>query len=376
MKKEITSDRSQEVHFNNNAMNSDMMARLRDIRFGIVGCGMISEYQAEAINMVPGAKIVAFCDNVRTAAEARAARYGGRVYTDVRDLVADPEVDAVSICTPSGMHLDAALAAADAKKHVMVEKPIEVTLERTDRIISSCRANGVTLGAIFPRRFMDPSQELKRVLDAGRFGTIVLADAYIKWYRTQEYYATGGWRGTYQFDGGGALMNQGIHGVDLLQWLMGGVEKVSAFTATRAHVGIEVEDVAVASLQFRSGALGVIEGTTGAWPGSKIRIEISGSDGTVVMEDEAFSTWRFRDESAEDERIRQKYGRIDASLSGGATDPRAINSEGHRRQFEDFVTAIREGRPPRIDGSEARAAVSIISAIYRSALEHRVVDVG
>jgi UDP-N-acetyl-2-amino-2-deoxyglucuronate dehydrogenase len=351
------------------------MANVREIQFGIVGCGMISEFQADAIGKVPGARVVAFCDNVKAAAEGRAAQFGGVVYTSVEDLVRNPDIDAISICTPSGLHMEAAVAAAEAKKHVMVEKPIEVTLERAEHIISACRRNGVKLGAIFPRRFLDSSRVLKKAIDSGKFGTIVLADVYIKWYRTQEYYASGGWRGTMRYDGGGALMNQGIHGVDLLQWLMGGVESVASFTATRAHTGIEVEDVAVASLRFRSGALGVIEGTTGAWPGTKIRVEISGSDGSVVMEDESFQTWQFRNETPEDEEIRCQFGPAESPLSGGASDPRAINSEGHRRQFEDFVAAIREDRPPRIDGAEARSAVAIITAIYRSSREHRVVTV-
>jgi UDP-N-acetyl-2-amino-2-deoxyglucuronate dehydrogenase len=351
------------------------MANDREIGIGIVGCGMISEFQADAIGKVPGAKVVAFCDNVKAAAQTRADQFGGVVYTNVEDLLRNNDIDAISICTPSGLHMEAAVAAAEAKKHVMVEKPIEVTLERADRIISACRRNGVKLGAIFPRRFLDSSRVLKKAIDNGKFGTIVLADVYIKWYRTQEYYASGGWRGTMQYDGGGALMNQGIHGVDLLQWLMGGVQNVAAFTATRAHTTIEVEDVAVASLWFRSGALGVVEGTTGAWPGTKIRIEISGSEGSVVMEDESFPTWHFRNETPEDEEIRRKFGPATSLLSGGASDPRAISNEGHRRQFEDFVAAIREDRPPRIDGAEARSAVAIITSIYRSARERRVVTV-
>jgi UDP-N-acetyl-2-amino-2-deoxyglucuronate dehydrogenase len=350
-----------------------LMARDTEIRIGIVGCGLISEFQAKAIADVPGARIVAFCDSVRAAAEARAVQFGGEVYTKIEDLVQKPDLDAVSICTPSGLHMEAAVTAARAKKHVMIEKPIEVTLDRIDPIIAACRENGVRLGAIFPRRFMESSRMLKNAVASGRFGTIVLADAYIKWYRAQEYYARGGWRGTYKYDGGGALMNQGIHGIDLLQWIMGGVRKVSAFAATRAHTGIEVEDVAVASLQFRSGALGVIEGTTGAFPGDGIRIEISGSEGSAVLQDEVIRTWQFCDESEEDARIRQCFGPENGLSTGGASDPRAIGTAGHRLQFEDFVSAIREDRPPRIDGTEARSAVAIITAIYRSAREERAV---
>jgi predicted dehydrogenase len=271
--------------------------------------------------------------------------------------------------------MEAAIAAADAGKHVMVEKPLEVTTERIDRLVDACRANGVKLGAIFPRRFLDSSIAVKEAVEAGRLGTIVLASVYIKWYRTQEYYGQGGWRGTFQFDGGGALMNQGIHGIDLLQWLMGGIAEVSGFAATLAHTGIEVEDVGAASVRFKSGALGIVEGTTGAWPGEKLRIEISGSDGSIVMEDETIRTWQFRGETPEDEKIRRRFGPQEGLLSGGATDPKAINSEGHRRQFEDFVAAINENRTPRIDGAEARAAVAIITAIYRSARERTAIVV-
>jgi UDP-N-acetyl-2-amino-2-deoxyglucuronate dehydrogenase len=347
------------------------MAPERDIGIGIVGCGMISEVQADAIRKLTGARVVAFCDTVLAAAKARASEFGGHAYARVEDLLADPAVDAVSICTPSGLHLEPAVLAARAKKHVMVEKPIEVTVDRANEIVRACRTNGVKLGAIFPRRFLPSSQALKRVIEAGRFGDIVLATVHIKWYRSREYYANGGWRGTYRLDGGGVLMNQGIHGIDLLQWLMGGVSEVSAFAATRAHPGLEVEDVAAAAMVFRSGALGAVEGTTGSWPGDKIRIEISGFDGSVVLEDEAIRAWRFRSPQPGDDELRGLLAPRDGGSSGGATDPRAIDSDGHRQQFQDFVSAIREDRAPAIDGADACAAVAIISAIYLSACEHR-----
>jgi predicted dehydrogenase len=344
------------------------------IGIGIVGCGMISEVQADAIGKLPGARVSAFCDHTRERAEARAAQFGGKVYTRVQDLAEDPSVDVVSICTPSGLHMEAAITAAAAGKHVMVEKPLEVTLERLDPIIAMCRRRGVKLGAIFPRRFLASSRALKRAIDSGRFGQIVLASVYIKWFRTQDYYSSSNWRGTFRFDGGGALMNQGIHGIDLIQWLMGGVSRVSAFAATRSHRGIEVEDVAVVSLQFRSGALGVIEGTTGAWPGERLRIEVNGDRGSVALEDETVTRWQFERELPEDEEIGRLMGGTGA-LSNGATDPRAIDSEGHRRQFEDFLRAIRENRKPAVEGSEARSAVAIITAAYRSAQEGRAVHI-
>jgi UDP-N-acetyl-2-amino-2-deoxyglucuronate dehydrogenase len=351
------------------------MTKERTIRFGIVGCGMISEFQADALTKLAGVEITAFYDRTLAVAEKRVAQFGGAAYSNLDEFLKNPEIDAVSICTPSGLHMEAAIAAARAKKHLIVEKPLEVTTERIDQIIAVCREHGVKLGTMFPRRFSESSNALKNAISAGRFGTIVLADVYIKWYRTQEYYGTSGWRGTYRYDGGGALMNQGIHGIDLLQWLMGGIEKVAAFSATRAHAGIEVEDVAVATLLFRSGALGVVEGTTGSWPGTTLRIEISGTDGSVVMEDEMFASWQFRREVPDDEHIRFRLGKKSDAASGGASSPGAISSEGHRRQFADFVSAIRENRPPSIDGAEGRAAVAIISAIYRSAKEQRAVRV-
>ena len=257
----------------------------------------------------------------------------------------------------------------------MVEKPVEVTTERVDEIIRACQENGVQLGAIFPRRFMDTSRVLKDAIDRDRFGVLSLADVYIKWYRSQEYYDSGGWRGTWKLDGGGALMNQGIHGIDLVQWLLGGIDRVTGMIATRSHERIEVEDVATASVRYKNGCLGVIEGTTGAWPGSLIRLEISGSKGHVVMEDETLVEWTFQDELPEDDEIRARFGPREGVSQGGAADPKAISSEGHRRQFEDFLKAIREGNKPFCDGVEGRNAVSVITSIYRSSREGRAVDV-
>jgi predicted dehydrogenase len=346
-------------------------------KFGIalIGCGMISEFQSKAINALPDARVVGFFDTVAELAKKRATEFSGRAYSTVEELLADPQVHAVSICTPSGLHMEPAVQAARAGKHVMVEKPADVTTARVDAILGACREKGVTLGAIFPRRFQEPSRLLKKTIESGRFGRIVLGDVAIKWYRTQEYYDKGGWRGTWKFDGGGALMNQGIHGIDLLQWLMGGIQEVTALTATLAHERIEVEDTAVAGVRFGNGALGAIEGTTGSWPGSKIRLEIGGTNGNVIMEDDTFTTWRFQDEGPADEEIRRKFGPQENKAGAGAGDPRAISFEGHRVQFADFVRAIRTGSRPYCTGEDARAAVAVITSIYRSAREGRPVRV-
>lgn len=345
------------------------------LRIGLVGCGMISEFQTRAIGQLPNAEVAGYFDAVPERAEARAKEFDAAFYPEYEKMLADPDVHAISICTPSGVHLEPAVEAARAGKHVMVEKPVEVTAERCDEIIRACQEAGVTLGAIFPRRFLESSLALKSAVDDGRFDTLVHADVTIKWFRSQEYYDQGGWRGTWKLDGGGALMNQGIHGIDMLQWLMGGIQSVAAFTDTLAHTGIEVEDVASAAVRFHNGALGNIAGTTGAWPGTKIRIEICGTGGHVVLEDEVIHVWNFREEREEDARILAELGPREGLSGGGAADPRAIDFEGHRRNFEDFVNAILSGGVPFVNGAEGRHAVAAITSIYRSARERAFVDV-
>ncbi len=345
------------------------------LRIGLVGCGMISEFQTRAIEQLPNAEVAGYYDNVPERAQARAEEFGAKFYEKYEDMLGDPDVHAVSICTPSGVHMEPAIEAAKAGKHVMVEKPVEVTSERCDAIISACREAGVTLGAIFPRRFLESSLALKSAIDQGRFDTLVHADVTIKWFRSQEYYDQGGWRGTWKLDGGGALMNQGIHGIDMLQWLMGGIESVAAFTDTLAHTGIEVEDVASAAVRFNNGALGNIAGTTGAWPGTKIRIEVCGTGGHVVLEDEVIHIWNFKEEHDEDVKIRDELGPREGLSGGGAADPKAIDFEGHRRNFEDFVNSILTGEVPRVDGAQGRHAVAAITSIYKSAQEKTIVKV-
>src|SRR5437762_3574542 len=244
------------------------------IGFGIIGCGMISRFHAKAVADIKGAKVTACFDSFTSAADKFGAEIGCKVYHDLDKMLADKAVDVVTICTPSGVHMEPAIAAAKAGKHIIVEKPLDITLKRCDAMIAAADKAGVVLSTIFPSRFHESSQLLKKAIDAGRFGRLTMGDSYVKWFRTQEYYDSGGWRGTWALDGGGALMNQAIHNVDLLQWLMGDVESVHAMTATLAHERIEVEDTAVAVLRFRNGALGVIEAATSAYPGLLKRTEI------------------------------------------------------------------------------------------------------
>ena len=262
--------------------------------------------------------------------------------------------------------LGQALAAARAGRHVVVEKPLEITLERCDDIIQACDEAGVKLCTIFPSRFSPANLALKAALEGGRFGRVTLGDTYVKWWRTQEYYDGGGWRGTWALDGGGAFMNQAIHNVDLLCWLMGGVSEVAGYTGTLAHERIEVEDVGVACLKFQSGALGVMEATTAAWPGMLKRTEIHGSRGTAIVEQDSILKWEFAEPQAGDAELLSRLGGGSAT-TGGAADPKAISFVGHQLQLQDFVEAIAEGRAPQVDGREGRRSVEVILALYRAA---------
>lgn len=334
--------------------------------FGIIGTGMISKFHARAIADVRGAKLVACYNRNFEKGEEFASEHDCRAYGTLDELLADEAVDVVSICTPSGAHQESAVAAAKAGKHVIVEKPLEVTLRRCDRIINECDKNNVKLATIFPSRFHDSAITLKRAVDQGRFGKLTLGDAYVKWYRSQEYYDSGAWRGTWELDGGGALMNQAIHTVDLLVWLMGPVAEIQAHTATLAHERIEVEDVATATLRFESGALGIIEASTAVYPGYLKRIELHGTQGSAVLEEEDIKAWDFAKKGRGDTAIL-KAMQASKSTGGGAADPAAIGHHGHASQFKDFVKAIQSGTQPAIDGREGRLAVEVILAIYKSA---------
>jgi predicted dehydrogenase len=334
--------------------------------FGIVGCGMISGFHAKAIADVKGANLVACFDTREEAAIKFGAENDCQPYTKLDAMLANPKVDIVTIATPSGAHMEPAVAAAKAGKHVIVEKPLEITLKRCDRIIDACEKAGVQLGAIFPSRFHDSSVKLKRAIEGRRFGKLTIGDAYVKWFRTQAYYDSGAWRGTWALDGGGALMNQAIHSVDLLTWLMGPVVEIQANTATLAHERIEVEDAAVATLRFANGALGVLEATTAAYPGYLKRVEIHGSEGSAVLEEEDLKVWDFAKPRKEDKAILDEMQKH-KSTGGGASDPAAIGHHGHTMQFRDFVEAVKKNRPPAIDGHEGRRSVEIILGVYKAA---------
>ncbi len=346
---------------------------MNEIGFGIIGCGAISAAHIDAVENTPGARLAAVSDIAQERAEKVAREHNCAAYTDYHAMLERPDVQVVNICTGSGIHMEPAVAAARAGKHVIVEKPLEVNLARVDAIIGACAENGVKLACIFQSRFWEASRWLRQAVAEERFGRVVLGDAYVKWFRSQEYYDQGVWRGTWRFDGGGALMNQGIHSIDALQWLMGPIASVQAYTACLAHERLEVEDTAVAVLRFRNGALGVIEGATSTCPGYPRRLEIHGAEGGCVLVDDRLAelhAGRFSD--AERDRLLNEFQAKQASTS--FKDPMAFSFEGHRRQIADMVECIKTGRQPVVDGQEARKSVEIIIAIYTSAMTGRAVE--
>jgi len=347
----------------------------QSVGFAIVGCGMIAAFHVRALAEVPGARVAALVSRQLDRAQKFRQQLGidCAIYDNLPAALARPDVQAVIVTTPSGAHLEPAVAAARAGKHVVVEKPLEITLERCDALIQACEDHHVKLCTIFPSRFGDANQALKAALVASRFGRLTLGETTCKWWREQSYYDEGGWKGTKALDGGGALMNQAIHNVDLLQWLMGPVTHITGFTAALAHERIEVEDTAVACLRFANGALGVIQAATSVYPGLPKTIGIHGDRGTVVIEQDDVLRWELTPETPEDAAVKQRFAQK-TGASGGSSNPGSISHQGHARQLADFVEAIATDRPPLVDGREGRKAVEIILAIYRSVETGRVVE--
>jgi predicted dehydrogenase len=349
------------------------------MRAAIIGIGAIAGMHARALRDIPGVELVAACCRTEEKGRAFAAEFGCAWHGDAARMLRREKPDFVTVATPSGAHLPAVLAAARRGVHVICEKPLEISLKRIDRMIAACDKAGVTLGAIFPQRFNPVVRTVHEAAAAGRFGSLALAASYVPWWRDDAYYGPGRWQGTKALDGGGALMNQSIHGVDALQWIVGAtmpdlaagenpVESVVALTAVRAHdaARLEVEDTCVAILRFRNGTLGQLLAATSLFPGQMRRFLFGGRAGTAEILEEQLVTWQFREPAANDDAIRARLGAA-STTSGGAADPMAINYACHTRNFEEILAAIRSGRRPPLDGLEGRKAVAIIEACYKSA---------
>lgn len=338
------------------------------MNFGIIGAGMIAGVHARAIAEMGGCSLRSVYNHRVEKAAALAAEHGARASGDLAEFLADPGLDIVTVCTPSGAHEEPTMAALRAGKHVLVEKPLEVSGAGIDRMMAEADRRGLVLASVLNRRFTPAMELFKAAVEAGRLGRITSASCYVKWHRSQAYYESAPWRGTLALDGGGALMNQAIHAIDALLQLAGPVRAVQASIGCLAHDGIEVEDIGVAVLEFANGARGVIEGSTCCWSstGHPARIQLCGTAGSVFMADEAFEVWDFEVPGAGDEAA----GRLMVQGGGGglgANNPSAIGISQHVRNFEDFVDAVRAGREPSTSARSARPAVALIEAIYRSA---------
>jgi predicted dehydrogenase len=349
------------------------------MRAAIIGIGAIAGMHARALRDIPGVELVAACCRTEEKGRAFAQQFDCEWFADAAKMLRRAKPDFVTVATPSGAHLEGVLAAARRGVHVICEKPLEISLKRIDRMIAACAKAGVTLGAIFPQRFNPVVRTVHEAAAAGRFGSFAIAASYVPWWRDDAYYGPGRWQGTKALDGGGALMNQSIHGVDALQWILGStmpglapgenpVESAIALTAIRSHDAerLEVEDTCVAVLRFKNGALGQLLAATSLYPGQLRRFLFGGRDGTAEIMEEQLVTWQFRTPQADDEATRARLS-VTSGTSGGAADPMAINYACHTRNFEDFLAAVKEGRRPTLDGLEGRKAVAIIEACYASA---------
>ena len=346
----------------------DDRAGARPRGFGIVGSGVIASIHAEAIASLPAARLAAVTDVAPESAKSLAGAFGCAAEPDLGTLLARDDVDVVSVCVPSGLHADVGVRAAEAGKHLVVEKPIDVSLAAADRLIGAARAAGVAMTVISQHRFDPGLVELRRLLDGGALGRLVLGEASTKWYRSQGYYDSAPWRGTWGLDGG-SLMNQGIHYVDLLLWCMGPVAEVTALYATQTHQ-IEVEDTALAALRFSSGAVGTIVASTAVFPGFAQRLEITGTAGTVVVEDGQIVRRALGAELPAPGAVG--LDNVSAAPAAAASVA-GLDSASHAAQIADLLAAIDSGRQPSVTAESGRAALEVVRAVYESAREGRTV---
>lgn len=336
--------------------------------FGVVGCGVISDTHLDAICALPNAHVVAVCDTREAAARAKAEKYGCAWYTDLAEMLKRDDLQVCNVVVPSGLHARLGIQCLRAGKHVICTKPIDITLENIDALIAAADANGVLVGATHQCRGTSVYKRLKRAIVDGRLGKLLYGNAVVPWYRSDEYYSDG-WHGTRKLDGGGALMNQSIHYIDLLLWMLGDPVEVFGYAEQKAHPMIEVEDCASAVAKFASGAQGVIQGTTCTYHGKQARLEVHGTLGNVVITGDELRLWEVEGDETE-------YNPAAGHLAG-ASDPKAgmvgEAVSAHAEQIGDLLQAIEAGRQPVLNGREARKAVELILAIYRASETGQVV---
>lgn len=331
----------------------------KKIGIGIIGTGAIAGQHLKCVQELDNCEIIALASSSQERAEKATKKYSVKTYNNYQDLLKNPAIDAVIIGTHSGNHLAPSLAAAEMGKHVLVEKPIEVSAERADQMIAACKKAGVKLGVIFQNRFSPDYMKLKAAVSTGKLGKLMLGNAYIKWFRDASYYESSSWKGTLKGDGGAALINQGIHTIDLLLDIMGAADRVFGKIQTVKHK-IEGEDLGLAIVTFKNGALGTIEGSTAIVPGYPERLEIFGTQGSVILEGGKITAWNLEEKNTE-KSIPKKENH------SGASDPLAIDYLLHKAQISDFIESILHDRQPLVDGVEGKKSLVLIQGIYDSA---------
>lgn len=335
---------------------------MRKVKFGIIGLGSIARTHAEAISLTDNAELVSAYHKDQSKADAFASDFGGRGYSDL-DAFFNSGIDAVAITTPSGIRAEYAVPALKKGIHTLLEKPMAVDSCSAYKMIEASKESGAKIGVIFQNRFSPLNLEIRKAIDSGRLGKRVLSSYYMKWFRSQEYYDSAPWRGTKAVDGGGCLMNQGIHGLDLLLSFSAPLKSVFAFSNTLDHVRIDVEDVLCSSLSFSDGSLGTFEVSTASWPGCSRRIELTGTDGTIIAEDDHLLMWSFKNMNEKDNEIIKKFS---SGPVNSASSP-AVPVDNHKAEYKDFVDAIISDREPLINASEGLKSLLAVEAIYKSA---------
>jgi predicted dehydrogenase len=343
------------------------------MKFAVVGAGSIGALHAQTIDDLPGAEVGVVVDVELDRAQALAGRHHGLALDDVSQALSLPDIDAVAVCTPSGQHGDLVVAALEAGKHVVVEKPLDITMEAARRVAKAQSKSDRQVTVISQFRFDPSSRAVYAAVQSGRFGRVTSGVASIPWWRSQAYYDSAGWRGTWALDGGGALMNQGIHTIDLLVWFLGEPVEVFAWTGTMSHDRIEVEDTAVATIRFASGALGVILGTTSAYPGLNARVQVHGDRGSAVIDNDELTYFHAAAAGETGPDIgagspdNQAAAHLAAEVPSAGLGKAGPEPTSHTAQYQDFLSCVASSRPPLVTVAEATRSLAVILAIYESA---------
>lgn len=341
-------------------LQEDPSNESQSLGFAVIGCGMVSNVHLAALKAMETAHLVGLYDPKPEYARELAEQNGCKSYATLEELLQDPDVDCVSICTPSHLHVEQTKLAIQAGKHVLVEKPMALTVEDCDACIELAQEKGVHFSVVLQRRFSPLVSQAKSIIESGELGKVHRASLYMKYYREPAYYANSKWRGTWSMDGGGALMNQGIHGVDLLLYFMGDVQSLFAIADTHVH-DIEAEDSLAAVLRFKSEAIGIIEASTADWPGSPRRFELNGSDGRLILTEDSNLVVESKTQG------KREFGSAKDGDTASHADPKKSDASGHQHQIEDFVSTILYGQKPLVTAQDGRAAVECIRAVYQAA---------